>query len=222
MVYPRAGGGTTTLSGMNPSSTGLSPRRRGNRAPARPFRVEHGSIPAQAGEPLRTSTTERTFGVYPRAGGGTAHFWAIADTTAGLSPRRRGNPDRRLTRRARSGSIPAQAGEPTRGPLTLLLAGVYPRAGGGTGAECPDQRSVSGLSPRRRGNRSAARERPSSSGSIPAQAGEPVGVPSGCGEVKVYPRAGGGTMKQSSYCDTAPGLSPRRRGNPGPGDVLHA
>ena len=114
------------------SSSGLSPRGRGNHADHIPGGVGERSIPAWAGEPgwtmLPRSITRvyprvggeppaqvgRKLGnaVYPRVGGGT---WVRSHTgreSWGLSPRGRGNPGRGLIAHTHQGSIPAWAGEP--------------------------------------------------------------------------------------------------------------
>ena len=70
-----------------------------------------------------------------------------------------------------------------------------------------------GLSPRGRGNPGAHVQADGPAGSIPAWAGEPVGLPSSVPEQGVYPRVGGGTndnFDEKVYCR---GLSPRGRGN---------
>ena len=71
-----------------------------------------------------------------------------------------------------------------------------------------------GLSPRTRGNPLQARGFQSCQGSIPAHAGEPRGE--GCYpvQVRVYPRARGGTFARNSASSRTSGLSPRTRGNP--------
>ena len=55
--------------------------------------------------------------------------------------------------------------------------------------------------------------------SIPAQAGEPPPDRPAARSSMVYPRAGGGTWERAIKASTAPGLSPRRRGNPGRPDA---
>ena len=50
-TYPRAGGGTGHTPAMMACSSGLSPRRRGNRFRNRKDHLPPGPIPAQAGEP---------------------------------------------------------------------------------------------------------------------------------------------------------------------------
>ena len=51
-VYPRACGGTESISKNRLEAMGLSPRMRGNRPLGHTHRVVEGSIPAHAGEPL--------------------------------------------------------------------------------------------------------------------------------------------------------------------------
>ena len=131
----------------------------------------------------------------------------------GLSPRRRGNRPCARAASSASGSIPAQAGEPSTRALGAKMWRVYPRAGGGTLYPpllliCP-----MGLSPRRRGNLGRHIAPDQRLGSIPAQAGEPCRGRRGPRRLGVYPRAGGGTRAIATLAIHMPGLSPRRRGN---------
>ena len=116
-----------------------------------------GSIPAQAGEPSSAASSRLATRVYPRAGGGTTHSpgwappqrglsprrrgnlvaWRLYPPDLGLSPRRRGNPRYHSDAEAQSGSIPAQAGEPSLNPVPPYPSRVYPRAGGGTAPPLP-------------------------------------------------------------------------------------
>ena len=70
-VYPRVCGGTEPAWHQRSVVLGLSPRVRGNLRGPRPHRLKHGSIPACAGEPSRSSRLERLPRVYPRVCGGT-------------------------------------------------------------------------------------------------------------------------------------------------------
>ena len=54
--------------------------------------VVKGSIPACAGEPDIVRHSSLPSPVYPRVCGGTGNTTATGETTAGLSPRVRGNP----------------------------------------------------------------------------------------------------------------------------------
>ena len=73
-----------------------------------------------------------------------------------------------------------------------------------------------GLSPRVRGNRWTTPKLPPNGRSIPACAGEPIGVISSSTMASVYPRVCGGTSPSAPVPVSARGLSPRVRGNPVP------
>ena len=111
-VYPRECGGTPPLASVDASTTGLSPRVRGNRGGERRDQVFVGSIPASAGEPLEAQGRRRQDRVYPRECGGTNCVRTYSTPRQGLSPRVRGNRRRRFLRRNGERSIPASAGEP--------------------------------------------------------------------------------------------------------------
>ena len=91
-VYPRVCGGTKVMIGKLLSKPGLSPRVRGNRNHARIEAVEHGSIPACAGEPRFQRASTAYAKVYPRVCGGNLWEGQIIELAEGLSPRVRGNP----------------------------------------------------------------------------------------------------------------------------------
>ena len=170
--------------------------------------------PRRRGNLSRRSSFVSVSRAYPRAGGGTRSARAVRDERKGLSPRRRGNRHRDRDRGATAGPIPAQAGEPDRRGPHRILIGAYPRAGGGTSPKVEMDVKFPGLSPRRRGNHSDMSPRLCRSGPIPAQAGEPRQPYTSPTNHRAYPRAGGGTGTGGSRSTLAPGLSPRRRGNP--------
>ena len=165
-VYPRAGGGTSGIHKASCQHPGSIPAQAGEPDPTPsvlPTAIPR-SIPAQAGEPT----------AMPRRGVFTA--------TVGSIPAQAGEPTYAVTSLPpirRSGSIPAQAGEP---PVPTIVdradgSGSIPaQAGEPTSlARTPSRQTVvSGLSPRRRGNRIRL-----------SMAGRR--------HVRVYPRAGGGT-----------------------------
>ena len=219
-AYPRAGGGTGDYQTVESAASGLSPRRRGNRFVHVSLRVRHGPIPAQAGEPSPVPRTPPQGRAYPRAGGGTVIAQDVDGERWGLSPRRRGNqlPDRREW--GPRGPIPAQAGEPFGTGLPPGERRAYPRAGGGTRRIRTAAHRERGLSPRRRGNHHCAHRVPEPLGPIPAQAGEPPADLGRQDPHQAYPRAGGGTGSCRWNPCSAPGLSPRRRGNPTPACLL--
>ena len=90
-VYPRVCGGTLCRRPARPRLAGLSPRMRGNRSTGRSFRATLGSIPAYAGEPRCAGVGRWSKEVYPRVCGGTSNPDLAANSSAGLSPRMRGN-----------------------------------------------------------------------------------------------------------------------------------
>ena len=71
-VYPRACGGTFTVTYREEDGAGLSPRVRGNHPALAVLAANHGSIPARAGEPREHRSPGTGWRVYPRACGGTA------------------------------------------------------------------------------------------------------------------------------------------------------
>ena len=115
-VYPRACGGTAGYSSGVITSIGLSPRVRGNHGEPAAGHGLDGSIPARAGEPRWKRRCLNTCRVYPRACGGTIPDVCVVDGPNGLSPRVRGNQMQERSWGGHFGSIPARAGEPSRGP----------------------------------------------------------------------------------------------------------
>ena len=110
-------------------------------------------------------------------------------------------------------SIPACAGEPTRGKLRPAGLWVYPRVCGGTAVRLPMITLPYGLSPRVRGNLPTFAAVLNGLGSIPACAGEPEKLLPVHHEPRVYPRVCGGTYRKASTPWSSRGLSPRVRGN---------
>ncbi len=131
---------------------GLSPRVRGNLSKLCDAARVLGSIPACAGEPSRFMFVLRVSRVYPRVCGGTQRSYDRTRTASGLSPRVRGNQERRGTVCAGVGSIPACAGEPQACRNCGAETPVYPRMCGGTIPKTVEALAVLGLSPRVRGN----------------------------------------------------------------------
>ncbi len=194
---------------------------RGNLRPGVHAHHRPGSIPACAGEPSKQGHAGRSIWVYPRVCGGTRCLSVAVWESIGLSPRVRGNHGEDVEAGFRLGSIPACAGEPVIGGKPPGASGVYPRVCGGTAAGRGGYRAGDGLSPRVRGNQAASMRSGLPPGSIPACAGEPVGVETAPSPEEVYPRVCGGT----TYAATSParqeGLSPRVRGNHEPvGDIV--
>ena len=212
---------------------GLSPRVRGNRYNPRGRDGRSGSIPACAGEPIRTKADGNMMRVYPRVCGGTALLLDVKVSRMGLSPRVRGNRAQLALRNRQTRSIPACAGEPAAGCHTRVRAGsipacagepdsfypprypepVYPRVCGGTSVPPRPAGPALGLSPRVRGNRVGVGVGVGVGGSIPACAGEPYASPDALEGERVYPRVCGGTPGCLGALSAMAGLSPRVRGN---------
>ena len=146
--------------------------------------------------------------VYPRVCGGTSAMASFATSHQGLSPRVRGNPNHRWSSRQSERSIPACAGEPSRGYPLGGFVGVYPRVCGGT----PHVRR--GLSPRVRGNPGLPARYGRAAGSIPACAGEPInrGL-AALGLLGLSPRVRGNLRSAGWACD-AGGSIPACAGEP--------
>ena len=217
-VYPRVCGGTVAMEHTLPAMPGLSPRVRGNPAARCGSPSSSRSIPACAGEPCICSGGDCLTRVYPRVCGGTPQRRKYRRRLQGLSPRVRGNPWPARWQAMVYWSIPACAGEPSPPPGQSQLPSVYPRVCGGTGGCGTGDCVPVGLSPRVRGNPSAAPPPSASPGSIPACAGEPAAQNLHRPEARVYPRVCGGTPHPRPPAPQQPGLSPRVRGNP---QVLH-
>ena len=196
-------------------------------------KVGVGSIPAHAGEPVRSAHVDVGLRVYPRPRGGTEDGISPSDSILGLSPPTRGNPAYRLLVGVRpglspptrgnqllpavdvgpSGSIPAHAGEPRMRRQRRGYQSVYPRPRGGTHFGDDARKATYGLSPPTRGNRLVILVSVPCDGSIPAHAGEPTWRGC-CGRSRtVYPRPRGGTVRARPVLRLERGLSPPTRGN---------
>ena len=186
---------------------------RGNLLEGRDSAYGLGSIPAHAGEPISARPFARKGWVYRRACGGIQARLKRSMRISGLSPRMRGNRNRRRPTDPSGGSIPAHAGEPYLDIRRRHNNAVYPRACGGTAIATEYDRVVGGLSPRMRGNLGRASGQVQVDGSIPAHAGEPTRPSSRPCLRWVYPRACGGTRDNTCCLVQPKGLSPRMRGN---------
>ena len=155
-VYPRVCGGTRCNPFRCRLCRGLSPRVRGNLTVVRAALLTIRSIPACAGEPTVGDSIARRRWVYPRVCGGTARPMRSQTCIPGLSPRVRGNRPPNALPDLHPGSIPACAGEPSTVFAITATPTVYPRVCGGTCDQPMYIAQSSGLSPRVRGNLSAA------------------------------------------------------------------
>ena len=173
-VYPRVCGETSTPCSQKYSVSGLSPRMRGNPPLSVAVTEVLGSIPAYAGKPRPAAGREGALRVYPRVCGETSGRERASAIPSGLSPRMRGNQETAGAVLICPGSIPAYAGKPKGREATPLSSGVYPRVCGETCELDTDEKTLTGLSPRMRGNLVVEGMRRTSDGSIPAYAGKPL------------------------------------------------
>jgi len=146
-------------------------------------------------------------------GGGTDMEHGRADPTPGPSPRGRGNRAGRVRPGARSGTIPAWAGEPATLWPGAGVNGDHPRVGGGTTSLRAQSPPRSGPSPRGRGNRAQFPPGQADFGTIPAWAGEPQSWLLRPPLRQDHPRVGGGTILLHEIEGPVGGPSPRGRGN---------
>ena len=131
-AYPRACGATKDTSwGITPS-WGLSPRVRGNPKLMQLEPDARGPIPARAGQPVLMPFLFVLIWAYPRACGATSLHTHHVIGNEGLSPRVRGNPIGIRILSARTGPIPARAGQPLGQSGHSRAHRAYPRACGAT------------------------------------------------------------------------------------------
>ena len=176
---------------------GLSPRVRGNRNSSAAHRGRPGSIPASAGQPMRSPGLGQVRPVYPRECGATLGALAVGINDGGLSPRVRGNLSRPPRRSFPDRSIPASAGQPVFHLAAPLATRVYPRECGATLPLGRWATGLDGLSPRVRGNRIRNKSQVTRPRSIPASAGQPPRSYSSTPCQTVYPRECGATGPRS-------------------------
>ena len=111
-AYPRVCGATQSKEERLQHQRGLSPRVRGNPHVRIVVVLTVGPIPACAGQPLRAWAPCTRATAYPRVCGATRRGTPVPRPAPGLSPRVRGNRDRRADEPRREGPIPACAGQP--------------------------------------------------------------------------------------------------------------
>ena len=172
-VDPRVCGGARILFRGSFSGWGRSPRVRGSLSRRGVGRGPGGSIPACAGEPMRTETARKDTRVDPRVCGGAGCPPRSVSAAKGRSPRVRGSLRELARSPVRVGSIPACAGEPISDRLGLGMFWVDPRVCGGAQSLDFRVRAGEGRSPRVRGSPERVVGNTERVGSIPACAGEP-------------------------------------------------
>ncbi len=196
-----------------PGWRGLSPRVRGNPERQRQIRRRLRPIPACAGQPRKVPYRQRPRQAYPRVCGATFGRRNGTESAVGLSPRVRGNQMLLRDALGNIGPIPACAGQPSIPCSKESAIRAYPRVCGATACNRDELVTVYGLSPRVRGNRIFCSAFDAEVRPIPACAGQPEAAASDGLTDEAYPRVCGATRCVGWSQMTAPGLSPRVRGN---------
>ena len=134
--------------------------------------------------------------------------------SSGRSPRARGSLDRLLVLIVEVGSIPACAGEPRARGTCAARCGVDPRVRGGAALPMYSSIFEKGRSPRARGSLASLVEQLVHPGSIPACAGEPIGMQTLGEDRRVDPRVRGGATGSGSVYGAGQGSIPACAGEP--------
>ena len=172
-VDPRLRGGAACGLPNILLSCGRSPLARGSLLFSQFCPLYPRSIPACAGEPNRVSSPLKPRAVDPRLRGGACCFRAQIAYFGGRSPLARGSRPLVDIRRSLSRSIPACAGEPSRGGFRSCRETVDPRLRGGAAQALPGRCDRRGRSPLARGSHWGGGQKAVGYRSIPACAGEP-------------------------------------------------
>ncbi len=213
-VDPRVCGGARYGQWTTISRGGRSPRVRGSPSPRFLCVFTARSIPACAGEPGGVMRIDRVEEVDPRVCGGARRAFSRGWVRYGRSPRVRGSPVLRSRLPCCPRSIPACAGEPISSISSSVSISVDPRVCGGAAKRANCQSPAQGRSPRVRGSLVITSAPCSSSGSIPACAGEPVAYRHDRDRNRVDPRVCGGAAAWQNKQQSNGGRSPRVRGSP--------
>ena len=174
--------------------------------------VSERPIPANAGETLCSAGQAMPMRAYPRERGGNFGDGHIVSPVWGLSPRTRGKHIGLCFPSSYCGPIPANAGETAHPGRTSPDTRAYPRERGGNRAGALSGKALKGLSPRTRGKLYASPPGASSSGPIPANAGETDMNRFTMSFERAYPRERGGNQVLAPVRRPVWGLSPRTRG----------
>ena len=172
--HPRACGEHSNKPIIAAEPAGSSPRMRGTRRLVQAGAVEMGIIPAHAGNTVAHDIARVSAVDHPRACGEHPCFAIPPKTAEGSSPRMRGTPRTRRSRRRTDGIIPAHAGNTASRLTAAGSAKDHPRACGEHEWASPAERDAWGSSPRMRGTPPMHRSSVYTDGIIPAHAGNTV------------------------------------------------
>ena len=184
--------GTYLSVGLTPRLSGLIPAGAGNISPRRSTALQARAHPRGCGEHFTDS----------------AHS-AFAE---GSSPRVRGTFSKHYRCYTDAGLIPAGAGNILSGSHNRQNTRAHPRGCGEHDGIYPQRKSIWGSSPRVRGTSSVIRTGKTSSGLIPAGAGNIMTRVTPCWVPGAHPRGCGEHLSLDGLISGATGSSPRVRG----------
>ena len=212
-AYPRTCGAAATWAANGVGKMGLSPHLRGSRGVRQWLAVRLGPIPAPAGQPLWGSSSVPSRWAYPRTCGAAEKRLHIVQTVMGLSPHLRGSRTSSAPGAARSGPIPAPAGQPRSDQPRDRSPWAYPRTCGAAQSRDRPLQQHRGLSPHLRGSPHVVRLAVHGPGPIPAPAGQPSAASRDAEDRRAYPRTCGAATRPIMVRHSNRGLSPHLRGS---------
>ena len=176
--------------------------------------VVMGIIPAHAGNTRGTRITPEFDGDHPRACGEHQRVFHEGALCLGSSPRMRGTHGDVIGEIRAAGIIPAHAGNTLRSLGSLSANRDHPRACGEHRTMTPIRPFARGSSPRMRGTQNVSFLCCSTSGIIPAHAGNTSGILVCLRMAGDHPRACGEHVLSDAAFVRSQGSSPRMRGTP--------
>ena len=191
-VHPRVGGEYSARRVQTTRQTGSSPRGRGILSPTSTNSIGMRFIPAWAGNTRIRSLASASIAVHPRVGGEYCQGFHVQSLAHGSSPRGRGIPPFKASKR--------------KAPL------VHPRVGGEYSELSWQGRPHDGSSPRGRGIRCTSRKGSDQRRFIPAWAGNTTALAPPPSHPPVHPRVGGEYPEGRKTEPARVGSSPRGRG----------
>ena len=212
-VHPRSRGAAAMSQTRRTARPGPSPLTRGSPAIARSCRLITRSIPAHAGQPERDRLAARPTQVHPRSRGAAPLSAPALRAGWGPSPLTRGSRRADGAEVPLKRSIPAHAGQPSRAAAGSSCRWVHPRSRGAATSTREASSAVWGPSPLTRGSHTGQPGQQFSIRSIPAHAGQPMGVELTWAEYAVHPRSRGAAKALRMALQGAAGPSPLTRGS---------
>ena len=212
--HPRVCGANFSQSFWTLLATGSSPRVRGERLPMDTMRPGIRIIPACAGRTQTSAADMVSPPDHPRVCGANMVLGSYSKTTAGSSPRVRGEPGRTASRRPRGRIIPACAGRTVSGFQSWSAYQDHPRVCGANPKPNDWNANANGSSPRVRGEHHAHGPCSHKGRIIPACAGRTSGRCFPCLRRSDHPRVCGANAAGDGVEVSRGGSSPRVRGEP--------